>query len=474
MTALGSVSVVAGSLGMVAAVAMFIRWRIDGRAQSWWLAFGYVVVAVPALLDLGGGGRWLYLSAFPVAVAFFVGAWRTPEVDSTLSVRRGVTAAAGAVTLMHFVLTVGPPPRPVTAGGLALAFLALALVSRRSGHPKPSFVLPLLGFALCCAVLALVSDGVVAAAEVALVQLLVNGVLASTALGGLQLTATQHRALALDAQRERELLMSLRAELEDRYAETLHEVGSTALAVEGRIQVVAPNADPTRNDTLMRALAAELQRMRAMTVPDEPIAPADFPLVSALRPLVALSHANAWPVRWDVDEHIVVTGRPTDVTQILLSLVSNARKYAPEGPVGVSSQAAGDFVFVFVDDSGPGVSAAHRERIFERGERADSQRTVDGHGLGLHIARRLARALGGDLWVEPRARGGARFVLALRGLGQTNTRHPSCSSGRHPDRELGAFEASSALAAPPRVREFTRSDRIRVHRPARDGVAPRT
>jgi signal transduction histidine kinase len=94
-------------------------------------------------------------------------------------------------------------------------------------------------------------------------------------------------------------------------------------------------------------------------------------LVTALRPLAALAHANGWPVHWDVDEHLVVRGRPTDVAQIILGLLTNARKYAPEGLVEVTSQVAGAFVMVFVDDCGRGVSPAHRERIFERGERAD-------------------------------------------------------------------------------------------------------
>jgi signal transduction histidine kinase len=157
-----------------------------------------------------------------------------------------------------------------------------------------------------------------------------------------------------------------------------------------------------------------------MTVPGERPVTADFSLVAALRPLFALSHANAWPVHWDVDEHLVVSGRSTDVTQIILGLLTNARQHAPEARVEVNAQIAGDFVMVLVDDRGPGVQSAHRERIFERGARAHHHHNDEGHGLGLHIARRLARGLGGDLWVEPRARDGARFVLALR-LGQNRT-----------------------------------------------------
>src|SRR4051812_29489491 len=46
--ALGHADVLAGSLAILGGVAMFIRWRIDGRAESWWLAVGCLVLSAPA------------------------------------------------------------------------------------------------------------------------------------------------------------------------------------------------------------------------------------------------------------------------------------------------------------------------------------------------------------------------------------------------------------------------------------------
>jgi len=66
-------------------------------------------------------------------------------------------------------------------------------------------------------------------------------------------------------------------------------------------------------------------------------------------------------------------------------------------------------------DRGPGVPPAHRERIFEKFHRVDDTLTAEktGAGLGLSIARQLARGLSGDLRCEPRAGGGAAFLLEL-------------------------------------------------------------
>ena len=70
---------------------------------------------------------------------------------------------------------------------------------------------------------------------------------------------------------------------------------------------------------------------------------------------------------------------------------------------------------VRVLDRGPGVPPEHRERIFEKFHRVDDTLTAEkaGAGLGLSIARQLARGLGGELRHLPREGGGAGFILEL-------------------------------------------------------------
>jgi signal transduction histidine kinase len=102
--------------------------------------------------------------------------------------------------------------------------------------------------------------------------------------------------------------------------------------------------------------------------------------------------------------------------QIVLNLIDNACKYAADGgELKVSLEVRPPGSRLRVADRGPGIPPEHRERIFEKFHRVDDNLTADksGAGLGLSIARQLARGLGGELRHEPRPDGGSVFVLDL-------------------------------------------------------------
>jgi signal transduction histidine kinase len=104
----------------------------------------------------------------------------------------------------------------------------------------------------------------------------------------------------------------------------------------------------------------------------------------------------------------------TDI--IVGQLLENAFKYSPEGgTVTVRVRVLGSQIEVAVADEGIGIAAGDHERIFERfvqGETGDRRR-FGGIGLGLYIARRLARAQGGELMAASRPEGGAVMRLRL-------------------------------------------------------------
>ncbi|WP_150290320.1 sensor histidine kinase [Sphingobium estronivorans] len=103
--------------------------------------------------------------------------------------------------------------------------------------------------------------------------------------------------------------------------------------------------------------------------------------------------------------------------QILMNLVGNAVRYAPEGStVRIETGRDGEQAWIAVLDQGDGVPTDSRERIFDKFERL-GRSDAGGSGLGLYISRRLARAMGGDIRVDDAPEGGARFALLLPALG---------------------------------------------------------
>jgi two-component system, NtrC family, sensor histidine kinase GlrK len=97
--------------------------------------------------------------------------------------------------------------------------------------------------------------------------------------------------------------------------------------------------------------------------------------------------------------------------------VTNAIKYSPEGgAVRVWLDRQDDWIVLQVEDDGPGVDPAERERVFEAffQGRATWMRQVGGTGLGLAIAREYVRAHGGDVTIED-GPAGARLVVRLAG-----------------------------------------------------------
>jgi len=113
-------------------------------------------------------------------------------------------------------------------------------------------------------------------------------------------------------------------------------------------------------------------------------------------------------------------GDPNRLRQIFNNLLSNAIKFTAQGRIDVSlfytARMPGDGVLrCEVQDSGIGIPPAKLETIFEPFRQADSNtsRRYGGTGLGLTICRQLAQGMGGRIWAENGAAGGARFVLEL-------------------------------------------------------------
>ncbi len=112
------------------------------------------------------------------------------------------------------------------------------------------------------------------------------------------------------------------------------------------------------------------------------------------------------------DEPVHVAAEQELLTRIVQPIVDNACRYG-RSAVDVDVVRNGSAAWVHVVDDGPGVTSDETERIFEPGAQGDAATSAgDGAGLGLSLARRLARSAGGDVTVTPGAAGG-RFSVRL-------------------------------------------------------------
>jgi PAS domain S-box-containing protein len=111
----------------------------------------------------------------------------------------------------------------------------------------------------------------------------------------------------------------------------------------------------------------------------------------------------------------VMRSDPQKVRQIIINLLANAVKFTQKGGVRLAARVVGDRVVFEVSDTGPGIAAEHLHRVFDAFWQVDQRMTrkAGGTGLGLSVARQLARLLGGDVTVESAVGEGSVFTVDL-------------------------------------------------------------
>ena len=181
----------------------------------------------------------------------------------------------------------------------------------------------------------------------------------------------------------------------------------------GRINHQLSEVD--RMDTILSDLLV-LARLDAgkLEVAREPFDLASVLFETAVR-FRAGAQAAGVEIEVSVPGKLPALGDEARTGQILAALLNNAVRFAPEGgTIAMSGRLLKGRVGVTVTDSGPGIPPEHLPKIFDRFYRAEAARTRQGGGtgLGLTIARDLARSQGGDLTARNTA-AGAEFSLSL-------------------------------------------------------------
>lgn len=187
------------------------------------------------------------------------------------------------------------------------------------------------------------------------------------------------------------------------------------LTDQGRVSVTRVVSQTERMSHLVEDLLL-LARLDQGREPE--LAPVDLTelLMESLMDMQASAPGHSW--RLEVPETPVeVSGDRGQIQQVLLNLLSNARKHTDEGTcvtASLSEAADGSEVLMSVTDNGPGIDPAFQGKIFDRFSRADAARSgSEGtSGLGLPIAQAIVQAHGGSLDVISRP-GFTRFTARL-------------------------------------------------------------
>ncbi len=218
-------------------------------------------------------------------------------------------------------------------------------------------------------------------------------------------------------------LESAFATQKDFVADAGHELRTPITIIRGHLELLGD--DPVERRETVELVCDELDRMSrfvddllllAQAEQADFIQSADVDLDALTEELMAKASALA-PRDWRL-EAIGVGRLEADrqrLTQAVMQLAQNAVQHTGEGDrIALGSALADGHARLWVSDSGPGVSAADRDRIFDRFARGSGTRRSTGAGLGLAIVRAIAEAHGGSAELAPsRAGHGATFVVTL-------------------------------------------------------------
>jgi signal transduction histidine kinase len=202
-------------------------------------------------------------------------------------------------------------------------------------------------------------------------------------------------------------------------ASASHELRSPLARIRMALELLAEEADPARRGELARRASEDIAELNALVeelllaartqpgVPRRPLSQID------LRALVAEEAALVAGVEV-TGESLSYMGEPAMIKRMVRNLLSNAQLHGG-GVVRVEVRREGASALLAVEDDGPGVPEAERERIFAPFYRPPGPRPPgdSGLGLGLALVRQIARYHGGDVRYLARAPHGSRFEVRL-------------------------------------------------------------
>jgi signal transduction histidine kinase/HAMP domain-containing protein len=206
-----------------------------------------------------------------------------------------------------------------------------------------------------------------------------------------------------------------------------HELRNPIAGMSGAIEVLRSGAkdDPEAREHFLDRLATDVERVARLTkslltlARIEAVGEGEAEVVGvaiAIEDAVGTVEApNGVTLEVDAeDDDLVAEADPVLLRQVLIGLLTNAFKHttAP-GVVTLRADRDGDQVVIEVRDTGEGIPAEERDRVFERFYRGSGSLEREGFGLGLAIAKRMVDVMGGEITVASEEGRGSAFTVRL-------------------------------------------------------------
>lgn len=188
----------------------------------------------------------------------------------------------------------------------------------------------------------------------------------------------------------------------------LHEINSTVAGIASATQLI-PTLRPDERSALESAVESEVLRLQRVLADDGVQDVRTIAVDEIIEHLVTSHRVRGRGVAWRASGARVV-GHADDFAEAVNVLLENAARHGSADDIRITVTPTGDMVEVAVCDTGSGVDPMLRDRIFEWGERRPDS---PGQGIGLYVAREQLRLRGGDLRLDDRHVGGARFLITL-------------------------------------------------------------
>jgi signal transduction histidine kinase/HAMP domain-containing protein len=221
----------------------------------------------------------------------------------------------------------------------------------------------------------------------------------------------------------------LRRELAERefVSNAAHELRNPIAGISGSIEVLLAGAkdDPDARDHFLGRLAEDAERISRLThalltlarmeAVEEGEAEVVDLQIAAEDATQAVLPPEDLEVRIDVEPGLSARGDPALIRQVMISLLTNACKHTPGGGMVTLRALAGsdEDAVIEVSDTGTGIPAEERDRIFERFYRGSNAIQKEGFGLGLSIARRMVELMDGEIGVRSEVDRGSTFWFSL-------------------------------------------------------------